>query len=43
VELAMLYGVPLRFKADQRTFQARIIAAPESSLQLPSGYKKLEN
>jgi len=43
VELAVLYGVPLRFKADQLTYQARIIDTPESSLQLPSGYKKLEN
>jgi len=43
VELAVLYGVPLRFKADQQTYQARIIDTPESSLELPSGYKKLEN
>ena len=42
VELVVLFGVPLRFTHDHQIYQSRIIESPESSLQVPTGYRKLD-
>ena len=46
VEVVMLFGVPLKMIDDgHNTYQAKVVesSGPDSSFQVPAGYKKLDN
>ena len=46
VEIVMLFGVPLKMIDDgHNTYQAKVVesSGPDSSFQVPAGYKKLDN
>ena len=46
VEIVMLFGVPLKMIYDgHNTYQAKVVesSGPNSSFQVPAGYKKLDN
>ena len=42
VEMVMLFGVPLKMKHGTDIYQARVIEDPETSFQLPAGYRKID-
>ena len=41
VEMVMLFGVPLKMKHGADAYQAQVMESPDTSFQIPAGYRKI--